>query len=49
MNYITVTEAAEKWNLTTRRVRMLCAEDKIEGVIREGASVYDTGRSSKAT
>lgn len=36
MNYIKVSKAAEKWGLTARRVRMLCAEDKIEGVIRKG-------------
>lgn len=36
MNYISVTEAAEKWGLSPRRVRILCSENKIDGVIREG-------------
>ncbi len=36
MNYIKVSQAAEKWGLSARRVRVLCKENKIEGVIRKG-------------
>lgn len=36
MEYIKVSKAAEKWKLSTRRVRILCAEGKIPGVIRNG-------------
>lgn len=36
MNYIKVSKAAEKWGISARRVRILCAEDKIPGVIRRG-------------
>lgn len=36
--YITVKEAAMKWNISDRRVRILCAEGKIPGVTREGRS-----------
>lgn len=36
MEYIKVSQAAEKWGITARRVRILCAEGKIEGVIRKG-------------
>ncbi len=36
MEYIKVTKAAEKWGISTRRVRVLCAEGKIPGVIRKG-------------
>ena len=36
MEYIKVSEAAEKWGLSARRVRILCAEGKIPGVIRKG-------------
>ena len=36
MNYIKVSQAAEKWGLFARRVRILCQENKIEGVIRKG-------------
>lgn len=36
--YMTVKEAAKKWNISDRRVRILCAEGKISGVTREGRS-----------
>jgi len=36
MEYITVKQAAEKWGVTTRRVQMLCKEEKIKGVVRFG-------------
>ncbi len=36
MDYMTVTQAAEKWGLSTRRVRLLCANGDIEGVVRSG-------------
>ncbi len=36
MNYIKVSQAAEKWGISARRVRVLCAEGKIEGVIQKG-------------
>ncbi len=34
--YMTVKQAAEKWGISDRRVRKLCAESKISGVTREG-------------
>ncbi|MBY4796980.1 Fic family protein [Collinsella sp. AGMB00827] len=36
MEYVTVTQMAAKWGLSTRRVRKLCADNSIEGVLREG-------------
>ena len=36
--YISVKQAAEKWGISDRRVRILCSEGKIPGVIREGRS-----------
>ena len=36
MDYIKVSQAAEKWGLSTRRVHVLCAQGKIDGVIRKG-------------
>jgi hypothetical protein len=32
--YITVQEAAEKWNITSRQVQILCKENRIEGATR---------------
>lgn len=36
MEYINVKEAAEQWGISERRVRLLCQESKIPGVLREG-------------
>ncbi len=36
MDYIKVSKAAEKWGISSRRVRILCTEGKIPGVIRKG-------------
>jgi len=36
MNYIKVSKAAEKWGISARRVRLLCSQGKIDGVIRRG-------------
>ena len=34
--YMTVKQAAEKWGISDRRVRILCAEGKIPGAYQEG-------------
>ena len=34
--FMTVKQAAEKWGLSDRRVRILCAEGKIHGALQEG-------------
>lgn len=36
--YISVKQASEKWGISDRRVRILCSEGKIPGVIRDGRS-----------
>lgn len=36
MEYMKVSEAAVKWGLSARRVRILCEENRIEGVTRKG-------------
>ena len=34
--YMTVTQASEKWGISERRIRTLCAEGKIVGAFQEG-------------
>lgn len=36
--YMTAQQAAEKWGISDRRVRILCSEGKISGAVREGHS-----------
>ncbi|MCL2492990.1 MAG: Fic family protein [Clostridiales bacterium] len=38
MGYMTVKQASEKWGISDRRVRVLCAGGKIDGIVREGRS-----------
>ena len=38
MDYISVKEAAELWNVSQRWVQKFCAEDRIPNVIRFGRS-----------
>ena len=34
--YITVREAAEKWNLHVRSVQLMCSEGRIPGIVKFG-------------
>lgn len=36
LEYMSVQKAAKLWNISDRRVRVLCAEGKITGVVKEG-------------
>ena len=38
MDYMTVKEAAKKWNLSERRLQTMCNENMIEGVVKFGHS-----------
>ncbi len=38
MDYISVKQAAERWGLSDRRVRLLCEQGKIDGAVKEGRS-----------
>ena len=36
MGYITASQAAKKWNISQRRVQILCSENRIKGVFKLG-------------
>ena len=36
MEYMTIKEASEKWNLSVRRVQTICNEGMVPGVIKFG-------------
>lgn len=36
MSYLTVSQTAEKWGISQRRIRTLCAEGRIEGALKVG-------------
>lgn len=36
MEYMTASQAAKKWNVSQRRVQILCSEGRIPGVFKLG-------------
>ena len=36
MEYLTAAKIAEKWNVSSRRVTLLCNEGRVEGAIKKG-------------
>lgn len=37
MGYLSITQTAEKWGVSSRRIRILCAEGRIPGAFKMGA------------
>jgi len=37
MGYLSISQVAEKWGIKQRRIRVLCAEGRIEGAYKVGA------------
>ena len=40
MEYLKVSEAATKWGISARRVRQLCAQGRVAGLVRKGNLYY---------
>lgn len=36
MNYMTAGQAALKWNISQRRVQILCTQNRIDGIFKLG-------------
>lgn len=36
IDYLTTKQAAEKWNISLRRVQVLCEQGRIKGAVRLG-------------
>lgn len=36
MEYMTIQEAADRWGITERRIQVLCASGRLEGVTKFG-------------
>lgn len=36
MDFMSISEAAEKWNISNRRIQVLCAQERIPGACRIG-------------
>ncbi len=47
--YITARQAAEKWGVSDRRIRVLCQEGRIPGVVKDGKSYRIPANATKPT
>ncbi len=36
MEYLTTVELSAQWNITSRRIGVLCADGRIEGAVKKG-------------
>ena len=36
MGYLSSSQAAKKWNISQRRVQILCSENRVEGAFKVG-------------
>ena len=49
MEYLTTVEMSEKWNITLRRIGVLCSEGRIDGVIKKGKTWLIPADSEKTS
>ena len=47
MEYLTAGEMAEKWNISARRVTLLCNQGRIEGAVKRGLMWFITQDAQK--
>lgn len=38
MEYLSIRQTSEKWGISTRRIQILCSEERIPGAVRIGYS-----------
>lgn len=36
MEYLTTVEMSKKWNISSRRIGVLCADGRVEGAVKKG-------------
>ena len=49
MDLMTTKEMAEKWNVSARRVALLCSHERIPGVIKKGKTWLIPSDAEKPT
>lgn len=47
MEYLTTVELSEKWNITPRRIGVLCSNGRIDGAIKKGKTWLIPAESTK--
>ncbi len=49
MEYLTTTEMATKWDISPRRIAVLCEQQRIDGVIKKGKTWLIPNDATKPT
>jgi len=49
MEYLTTTEMAKIWNLSSRRIGVLCTNGRVHGAIKKGKTWGASSRGYEAT
>lgn len=49
MDYLTTIEMSERWGISSRRIAILCEQERIEGVIKKGKTWLIPTTSQKPT
>lgn len=47
MEYLTSVEVSEKWNISSRRVSLLCSEGRVKGAIKKGKTWLIPSKTAK--
>ena len=47
MKYLSITQTAERWGISTRRIQILCGEGRVPGAIRIGTVWGRTQRNRR--
>lgn len=47
MNFMTIKEAANQWEISPRRVQVLCSEGRIKGAFKHGNAWFIPRNTSK--
>lgn len=49
MEYLTTVEMSEKWNITSRRIGVLCSQNRVDGAIKKGKTWLIPSDAKKPT
>ena len=49
MEYLTTVEMSKKWNISSRRIGVLCSQNRIDGVVKKGKTWLIPAEAVKPT
>lgn len=49
MEYLTTVEMSEKWNISSRRIGVLCSQNRVDGAIKKGKTWLIPSDAKKPT